>query len=85
MEKKMSTSATNEFGKHPSKKVRAELLENNNETNKLVVGLWKHLNTWGEILPLTKNNCLFEIKEETKTSFTEKDMEKAWINDKHHK
>ena len=28
MEKKMPTSATNELGKHPSKKVRMELLEN---------------------------------------------------------
>ena len=28
MEKKMTTSATNELGKHPSKKVRTELLEN---------------------------------------------------------
>ena len=37
----MPTSATKEHGKHPSKKVRVELLETNNETNKLVVGLWK--------------------------------------------
>ena len=42
MEKKTPTSATNELGKHPSKKVKTELLEKtNNETNKLVVGLWK--------------------------------------------
>ena len=41
MEKKIPTSATNELGKHPSKKVIVELLETNNETNKLVVGLWK--------------------------------------------
>ena len=37
----MPTSATNELGKQPSKKVITELLETNNETNKLVVGLWK--------------------------------------------
>ena len=38
----MATCTTTELGKHPSKKVIAELLEkNNNETNKLVVGLWK--------------------------------------------
>ena len=37
----MTTSATNELGKHPSKKVIMEFLETNNETNKLVVGLWK--------------------------------------------
>ena len=37
----MPTSATTELGKHPSKKVITELLETNNETNKLVVGLWK--------------------------------------------
>ena len=36
----MTTSATNELGKHPSKKVRMELLEKtNNKTNKFVVGL----------------------------------------------
>ena len=37
----MITSATNELGKHPSKKVITKLLETKNETNKLVVGLWK--------------------------------------------
>ena len=37
----MTMSATNELGKHPSKKVITELLETNNETNKLVVALWK--------------------------------------------
>ena len=37
----MPTSATNELGKHPSKKVITELEKPNNETNKLVVGLWK--------------------------------------------
>ena len=66
----MPTSATNELRKPPCKKVRTELLETSNEKNKLEVGLWEHLNTWGEILPLTKNNCLFEIKEEMKTSST---------------
>lgn len=38
----MPTSTTNELGKHPSKKVKTELLEkNNNEMNMFVVGLWK--------------------------------------------
>ena len=38
----MTISARNELGKHPSKKVTTGLLgKNNNETNKLVVGLWK--------------------------------------------
>ena len=41
MEKKMTTSATTELGKHPSKKVRTELLENQQRKDKLVVGLWK--------------------------------------------
>ena len=40
MKKEMPTSATNELGKHPSKKVITKLLETNNENNKLVVGLW---------------------------------------------
>ena len=37
----MPTSATNDLGKHPSKKVVTEFLGKNNEKNKLVVGLWK--------------------------------------------
>ena len=38
----MATSATIELGKHSSKKVTTGLLgKTNNETNKLVVGLWK--------------------------------------------
>ena len=37
----MPTCATNELGKHPSKKVIMELLETNNEKHKLVVGLWQ--------------------------------------------
>ena len=38
----MTTSATNELGKHPSKKVTTRLLgKSNNKMNKLVVGLWK--------------------------------------------
>ena len=42
MEKKMTTSATNDLGRHPSKKVKTELLgKTNNDTNKFVVGLWK--------------------------------------------
>ena len=39
MEKKMTTSATNELGKHPSKKVITELLGNQQRKDKLVVGL----------------------------------------------
>ena len=37
----MTTPSTNEFGKYLCKKVITELLKTNNETNKLVVGLWK--------------------------------------------
>ena len=62
MEKKMPTSATNDLGKHPSKKVRTELLEINNENNKLLVGLWKHLKTWGEILPQTETRFDWELE-----------------------
>ena len=64
MEKKMPTSATNELGKHPSKMVTTELLEKtNNETNKLVVGLWKTSQNWGEILPLQKKNIIDNTNE----------------------
>ena len=37
----MTTSATNELGKHPSKKVITELLDYQQRKDKLVVGLWK--------------------------------------------
>ena len=40
---------------------------------------------WGDILPLTKTIACFEIHEEMKTASAEKDMETAWIIDKHHK
>ena len=60
MEKKMPTSATNELGNDPSKKVITELLEKaNNKKNKLVVGLWKTSQNYElKFLPLTKNNRL---------------------------
>ena len=44
IEKKMTTSATNDLGRHPSKKVKTELLgKTNDKTNKFVVGLWKNI------------------------------------------
>ena len=39
MEKKMKTSATNELGKHPSKKVITELLENQQRKEQACSGL----------------------------------------------
>ena len=62
-EKIMTTLTTNEFGKHPCKKVRAELLENQQWKDMILMGLWRHLKTWGEILPLTKTiACLRATK-----------------------
>ena len=44
MEKKMTTSATNDLGKHPSKKVITELLEKNQQQKHMILmGLWRHL------------------------------------------
>ena len=41
--------------KHPCKEgLNRVVVKNNNEKNMLIVGLWKHLKTWGEILPLKK-------------------------------
>ena len=51
----MPTSATNELGKHPSRKVKTELLDYQQRKGKLEVGLWKtSQKLWGEILPLTE-------------------------------
>ena len=41
MEKKMTTSTTNELGKHPSKKVITGLLGNQQRKDKLDVALWQ--------------------------------------------
>ena len=69
----MTTSATNELGKHPSKKVITELLEKNQQQKDMIlVGLWRHLKTWGENFATNENNCLFEINEEMKSSLAER-------------
>ena len=43
IEKKMTTSATNEVGKHPSKKVITELLENHQRNEKTCSGLMENI------------------------------------------
>ena len=40
---------------------------------------------WGDNRPLTETIAWIEVNMEMTTPFAEKDMEKAWINDKHHK
>ena len=44
----------------------------NNEKNKLVVGLWKHLNIMRWQPATNGNNYLLEINEEMKTAFAER-------------
>ena len=85
MEEEMPTSATNELGKHPSKKVITELLETNNKKHKFVVGLWKTSQNWGEILPLRKTNNIIDNNNEMKNFFHQDDREITWIIDTHHK
>ena len=69
MKKKMPTSATNELGKHPSKKVITELLDYQQRKDKLVVGLWKTSQNYEVTTATNGNNCLLEINEEMKNLF----------------
>ena len=61
------------FKEHPYEVGLNGVVKTNNEKNKLVVGLWKHLKTmrWHSATN-KKNNCLFEINEEMKTAFAER-------------
>ena len=73
MKKKMSTSVTNELGKHPCKEeLNGVVGKNNNEKNKLVVGLWKTSQNYEVTTGTNGNNCLLEINEEMKTAFAER-------------
>ena len=71
MEKKMPTSTTNEFGKHPSKKVITELLENQQRKEQACSGFMENISKLrGEILPLTETISWIDINKETRTYFT---------------
>ena len=45
MEKKMPTSATNEFGKHPCKEELNGVVGKSTRKDMILVVLWKHLKT----------------------------------------
>ena len=69
----MPTSATNELGKHPCKEELNGVV--GKSTTKSTSLLWAYGGISKhevKILPLTKNNCLCEIKQEMKTSFVER-------------
>ena len=69
MEKKMPTSATKELGRHPSKKVRTELLENQQRKEQACCGLMEHISKlWGDNPPLTEIVDWIEINKKMKTS-----------------
>ena len=68
-EKKMPTSTTNDLGKHPSKKVRTELLENQQRKEQACCGLMEHISKLcGDNPPLTETVDWIEINMKMKTS-----------------
>ena len=85
MEEKMTTSATNELGKHPSKKdYNGVVGETNNETDKLVVGLWKTSHNWGKNSATTETNNIIDNTNEMKNFFHQDNREITWTIDNHH-
>ena len=74
----MITSTTIEFGKHPSKKVRTELLENEQRKEQACSGLMENFSKlWGDNPPLTETNDWIDIKKEMKTSTPRREGEKV--------
>ena len=69
--------------KHPSKKIMTELLEN--QQRKLVVGLWKTSQNWGEILPLMETIDWIDMNKETRNLFHREDKWRTWVIYEHHK
>ena len=62
-----------------------ELLENHNEKNKFVVGLWKNISkSRGEILPLTEMIDWIDVNKEMRSLYHRKDKRRTWINYEHH-
>ena len=81
----MITSTTNEFEGILRKKDWMELLKIKQQKNKVVVGLWRHLETWGEILPLMKTIDWIDMNKETRNLFHREAKWRAWVIYKHHK
>ena len=74
IEKKMTTSATHELGKHPSKKVITDLLENQKRNELTCIGLMENiLKLRGEILPLTETINWIDMNKETRNLFHQED------------
>ena len=80
----MTTSATNELGKHPSKKVKMELLENQQRNEKACSGLMENISKWGEILPLTETIDWIDMNKETRNVFEREDKWRTLVIYKHH-
>ena len=81
----MPTSATNELGEHPSKKVITELLENRQWNKKAYSGLMKSISKlWGEILPLTETIDWIDINKKTINLFHREDKWRTWVIYKNH-
>ena len=86
MEKKMATSATNELGKHPSKKIITELLENQQRKEQACSVLMENISKlWSEILPLAETIDWIDINKETRNLFHQEDKWRTWVIYKHHK
>ena len=58
--------------------------KNNNEKNKIVVGLWKSSqHIWGDNQPLKETRIDWE-KQDMNNFLHQEDTLRTWINDKHH-
>ena len=67
----MTSSATHELGKHPSKTVITDLLENHGRKQQTCSGLMENISKLrGEILPLTETIDWIDINKETRLYFT---------------
>ena len=86
IEKKMTTSAPNELGIHPSKKVITELLEK--PTTKRVSLLWaygKHLITMRWNSATNEKQDWIDKNKEARNLFHREDKWRTWVIYKHHK
>ena len=73
----MTTSATNELGKHPSKKVITELLGNQQRKEQACSGLMEHISKlWGDKRPLKEAIGLSESTKAMKNFFHQEDRRK---------
>ena len=82
---KPTSPTINEFERASLRsRIERSCVKNNNGKNKLVAGLWKHLNIMSDKRPLKEAIDLSESTKEMKNFFHRDDNEITWIIVKHH-